>query len=195
MDGPVPIWPPITYATFEASGVRTHAEQLATAGVDALKGYAGLDAEMVDSLVRAAADHDLPVVVDLGTRGDYATAVEPGVAARAQAPSGPFSNQDIAAMVRNGTATITNLAVLESFARRRLNDLAFLDHPLISFYYRAVVPRRSAGPRHPVPYGSGSRARGGHRGAAHGRHGQREAAPRRRRAHRRRIGPNSCSTP
>ena len=132
VDGPVPIWPPITYATSEASGMRTHAAQLAAAGVDALKGYAGLDTEMVDSLVRAGADHGLPVVVDLGTRGDYATAVESGVAARAHAPSGPFTDEEIAAMVRNGTATITTLAVLESFARRRLQDLAFLDHPLIA---------------------------------------------------------------
>ena len=54
VDGPVPIWPPISYSTFEASGMRIHADQLAAAGVDALKGYAGLDTEMVDSLVRAA---------------------------------------------------------------------------------------------------------------------------------------------
>ena len=132
VDGPVPIWPPITYATFEPAAMRTHARQLAAAGVDVLKGYAGLDAEMVDSLVRAGAEHDLPVVVDLGWRGDYAAAVESGVAARAHAPSGPLGDDEIAAMVERGTANITTLAVLESFARRRLGDLAFLDHPLIA---------------------------------------------------------------
>ncbi len=47
-----------------------HASQLAAAGVDALKGYAGLDAEMVDSLVQAGAEFGLPVIVDLGSRGD-----------------------------------------------------------------------------------------------------------------------------
>ena len=132
VDGPVPIWPPITYPTFEPSAMRRHAAQLAAAGVDALKGYGGLNAEMVDSLVRAGADFGLPVVVDLGSRGDYAAAVESGVAARAHAPSGPLSDDEIAAMVERGTASITTLAVLESFARRRLRDLAFLDHPLIA---------------------------------------------------------------
>lgn len=132
IDGPVPIWPPITYFTFEASAVWRHATQLADAGVDALKGYAGLDAEMVDSLVQAGADVGLPVIVDLGMRGDYAAAVEAGVLARAHAPSGPLSDDEIAAMVEHGTASITTLAVLESFARRRLGDLAFLEHPLIA---------------------------------------------------------------
>ena len=114
------------------------ASQLAAAGVDALKGYAGLDAEMVDSLVQAGAEFGLPVIVDLGSRGDYAAAVEAGVLARAHAPSGPLSDDEIAAMVEHGTATITTLAVLESFARRRLRDLAFLDHPLIA----ATTPPR-----------------------------------------------------
>lgn len=132
VDGPVPIWPPITYFTFEASAMWRHANQLAAAGVDALKGYAGLDAEMVDSLVQAGAEVGLPVIVDLGSRGDYAAAVEAGVLARAHAPSGPLSDDEIAAMVEHGTATITTLAVLESFSRRRLQDLAFLDHPLIA---------------------------------------------------------------
>ena len=138
VDGRVPIWPPITYSTFEPSAMRRHAEQLAAAGVDALKGYAGLDPEMVDSLVRAGAEVGLPVVVDLGSRGDYAAAVESGVAARAHAPSGPLSDNEIAAMVERGTATITTLAVIESFARRRLEDLAFLDHPLVA----ATTPPR-----------------------------------------------------
>ena len=132
VDGPVPIWPPITYFTFEASAMRRHAMQLAAADVDALKGYAGLDAEMVDSLVQAGADVGLPVIVDLGSRGDYAAAVEAGILARAHAPSGPLSDDEIAAMVEHGTATISTLAVLESFARRRLRDLAFLEHPLIA---------------------------------------------------------------
>jgi len=132
VDGPVPIWPPITYFTFEASAMWRHASQLAAAGVDALKGYAGLNAEMVDSLVSAGAEFGLPVIVDLGSRGDYAAAVEAGILARAHAPSGPLSDDEIAAMVEHGTATITTLAVLESFARRRLSDLAFLDHPLIA---------------------------------------------------------------
>ena len=132
VDGPVPIWPPITYFTFEASAMWRHATQLEAAGVDALKGYAGLDAEMVDSLVQAGAEVGLPVIVDLGSRGDYAAAVEAGVLARAHAPSGPLGDDEIAAMVEHGTATITTLAVLESFARRRLQDLAFLDHPLIA---------------------------------------------------------------
>ena len=132
VDGPVPIWPPITYFSFEASAMRRHATQLAAAGVDALKGYAGLDAEMVDSLVQAGADFGLPVIVDLGSRGDYAAAVEAGVLARAHAPSGPLNDDEIAAMVERGTASITTLAVLESFARRRLSDLVFLEHPLIA---------------------------------------------------------------
>ena len=42
-----------------------HATQLADTGVNALKGYAGLDAEMVDSLVQAGADVGLPVIAAL----------------------------------------------------------------------------------------------------------------------------------
>ncbi|MCY3700718.1 MAG: amidohydrolase family protein [Gemmatimonadetes bacterium] len=132
VDGPMPIWPPITYSTFGPLAMERHTGQLADAGVDALKGYVGLDPAMVDALVQAGAEFGLPVLVDLGSRGDYAAAVESGVAALAHAPSIPLSDEEMAAMVERGTATITTLAVLESFARRRLRDLVFLDHPLVA---------------------------------------------------------------
>ncbi len=87
---------------------------------------------MVDSLVQVGSDVGLPVIVDLGSRGDYAAAVEAGILARAHAPSGPLSDDEIAAMVEHGTATISTLAVLES-----LTDLFVLES---GFFHEARHP-------------------------------------------------------
>ena len=142
VDGPVPIWPPITYATFEPATI-AHARPAARGPrvSTCSRDTRGLDAEMVDSLVRAGADHDLPVVVDLGVAGATTRRRSSRVPrARAHAPSGPLGDDEIAAMVERGTANITTLAVLESFARRRLGDPAFLDHPAHRGHHPAMVP-------------------------------------------------------
>jgi imidazolonepropionase-like amidohydrolase len=106
-------------------------EQLAAAGVDALKGYVGLSRPMLDSLVAAGRDHELPVIADLGpATSSYAT--QAGVAARAHTPTVTWTDEAIAAMVDRGVASITTLAVVESFSRRRVGNLRFLEHPLIA---------------------------------------------------------------
>ena len=132
IDGPRPIWPPLSYPSVDAAVLRRSVGQLADAGVDALKGYVGLDESMVDSLVTMAAEHALPVIVDLGPTSAVASAVRSGVDALAHAPSGDWSEADIVNMLERATASISTLAVFESFAGRRLADPSFLEHPLIA---------------------------------------------------------------
>ncbi len=132
VDGPNPAWPPLTYSAHDANTLRSIVAQLSAAGVDAIKGYVGLSEEMVDSLVRIAADESLPVIVHLGSSVSPPAAVRSGVRAFAHTPRRDWNDDEVAAMIGRGTAVITTLAVTESFSRRRFQDLAFLDHSLIA---------------------------------------------------------------
>ncbi len=132
VDGPNPAWPPLTYSAHDANALRSFVAQLSAAGVDAIKGYVGLSEEMVDSLVRIAADESLPVIVDFGFGVSPPALVRSGVRAFAHTPRRDWNDDEVAAMIDRGTAVITTLAVFESFSRRRFRDLGFLDHPLIA---------------------------------------------------------------
>ena len=129
VDGPEPIWPPLSYAADDEATLRAYVEQLSAAGVDAIKGYAGLNEGMIAALVSIAREYSLPVIVDVRAQ---AAAVRAGVAGLAHSPGGAWTDEDVAAMVERDTAVITTLTVTESFSRRRLGDLTFLDNALIA---------------------------------------------------------------
>ncbi len=132
VDAPDAAWPPITYIVANYEDLRSFVVQLKAAGVDMIKGYSGLNAEQVDSLVAVAEEESLGVVVDLGPPEDHRTAVRSGVTALAHAPTGEWGDDAVAEMLENGTANITTLAVIEWGSWRRLGDLSFLDHPLVT---------------------------------------------------------------
>ncbi len=132
VDGADPVWPPISIVAASASQVPGIVDLLAGSGVDAIKAYQGLSVPMLQEVVRAASAHSLPVIADMWSRtGSYDVAAT-GVTALAHLPSRDIDAATVQVLRTNGIAVITTLAAKESFARERLADLGFLDHPLIS---------------------------------------------------------------
>ena len=131
VDGPDPVWPPISIPVASTSQIPGVVELLASSGVDAIKAYKGLSIPMLVELVRASTERGLPVVADLWSRtGSYDVAAS-GVAALAHLPSRPVDAPTLELLQTRDIAVITTLAAKESFSLERLADLTFLDHPLI----------------------------------------------------------------
>ena len=132
IDGADPVWPPISIVAVSVSQVPGIVDLLAGSGVEAIKAYKGLSVPMLREVVRAASTHSLPVIADMWSRtGSYDVAAT-GVTALAHLPSRDIDAATLEVIRSNGIAVITTLAAKESFARERLADLGFLDHPLVS---------------------------------------------------------------
>ena len=132
LDGPDPVWPPISIVVASEAQVPAIVDLLANSGVDAVKAYKGLSIPVLQEIVRAASERALPVVADMWSRtGSYDVAAT-GVHALAHLPSRTVDAATLEVLQENDIAVITTLAAKESFARDRLADLAFLAHPLVS---------------------------------------------------------------
>ena len=132
VDGPDPVWPPISIPVASTAQVPGVVGLLADSGVDAIKAYTGLSVPILTELVRAASERGLPVVADLWSRtGSYDVAAT-GVAALAHLPSRPIDAATMEVIQSRDIAVITTLAAKESFSLERLADLGFLEHPLIA---------------------------------------------------------------
>ena len=132
IDGADPVWPPISIAVSSASQIPGAVKLLADAGVDAIKAYKGLSVPLLRELVAEASGRSLRVIADMWTRtGSYHTTAT-GIAALAHLPSRIVDAATLELLRDNDIAVITTLAAKESFARERLGDLAFLDHPLVA---------------------------------------------------------------
>jgi imidazolonepropionase-like amidohydrolase len=131
LDGPDPVWPPISLAISSTSQIPDRVKQLKRAQVDLVKAYGGLSDPMLRVLVRAAAAESLRVVVDAWRGNGSAYTAQTGIAAFAHLGTTPVTEEAIALMRDRSIASITTLAVYESFSRRRLSDLEFLRHPLL----------------------------------------------------------------
>jgi imidazolonepropionase-like amidohydrolase len=90
------------------------------------------------ALVRAAAAESLRVFVDVGGRNGTASTARLGIAAFAHLGTTPITDETVAIMRDRHVASITTLAVYESFARRRFADLTFLQQPLL----KSTMPPR-----------------------------------------------------
>ncbi|MEQ8689774.1 MAG: amidohydrolase family protein, partial [Pseudomonadales bacterium] len=130
-DGPDPAWPPISFAVSSGSQIPGIVEQLAANGVDAIKAYVGLSVPQLRDLVTEGKKHDLPVIVDFWSRTGSYDAAATAPHAFAHLPPRPLSDEALSVIVSNGIHFQTTLAVKESFAFRRLDDLSFLNLPLI----------------------------------------------------------------
>ncbi len=131
IDGADPIWPPISVAVSSLEQIPKVVERLKSAGVDLLKGYVGLSDRAINLLAKEGRKHSLPLLVDQWTRNGSTDLMETGMAAFAHTPVREMSDRAVGLMKDKGIHCITTLTVVESFSRRRLADLAFLDHPLI----------------------------------------------------------------
>jgi len=132
IDGPDPVWPPISLIVASTSQLPAYIRQLRSAGVDAVKAYAGLSENEIVALVRAANAESLRVFVDAGARNGTNVVAETGIAAFAHLGASPVSDEALKTMQDRGIASITTLAVYEAQSRRRLVDGAFLKEPLVA---------------------------------------------------------------
>lgn len=138
VDGADPLWPPISFALVSTDQAPGIVGQMKRSGADAIKAYIGLSEKLLTALVRAAAADSLRVVADLGANNGSDWGIRAGISAYAHAPTSAISDATISTMKSRGVMNITTLAVFESFARRRLRDLRFLDEPLLA---RSMPPQ------------------------------------------------------
>lgn len=132
LDGPDPVWPPISYRLTSTAQAEKTAEQLAAGGVSALKAYGSLPDTVIAALVTAGARQGVPVLADVGIRNGSLEVARTGLRAFAHTAFVPLDAAAADSLAALGVGTITTLAVIESFAGRRLKDLSFLNDPLLS---------------------------------------------------------------
>ncbi len=132
LDGPNAFWPHLSMPISSSAQIPRYIKQLKDARVDVVKAYTGLTLDQIGEVVAAAKAESLPVFADVFLRNGTAPPAQRGIAAFAHLGTIPATQETIAAMREGGVATITTLAVEESFSRRRLRDLRFLELPLLA---------------------------------------------------------------
>jgi hypothetical protein len=131
VDGADPVWPPISASVSSVEQIPKLVSQLKASGVDILKAYVGLSDPMVALLASEGRKASLPVFIDQWTRNGSLDLVNAGITAFAHTPVRDLSDEAIGVLKAKDIRIITTLAVLESFSRRRLQNLSFLETPLI----------------------------------------------------------------
>jgi len=131
IDGPDPVWPPLSYAVASTTQVRGIVEELRAGGVDLLKGYYGLSRPVVEALVQEAEAASLVFVVDIWGQNGSIDLIRAGVTAFAHLPHFPVTEEALEAIVARGVSFLSTLSVYESFSRRRFEDLTFLEQDLV----------------------------------------------------------------
>jgi len=132
IEGADPVWPPISYAVSSVAQIPGYVRQLKSAGVHVLKAYGGLSLMQLGMLVREARRDSLNVIVDAWGANGTADVARTGVRAFAHVAGRDMTDEAVILMADEGVANITTLTVVESFSRRRLQDLGFLNHDLIA---------------------------------------------------------------
>jgi imidazolonepropionase-like amidohydrolase len=131
IDGPDPLWPPISYSISSVEQIPKIVRQLKADRVDIIKAYVGLSNPMVFALAAEARKNSLPVFVDQSWRNGSLELAAAGISAFAHTPDFITGDETIRMLKERGIKFISTLAVVESKSKRRLEDLAFLDHPLV----------------------------------------------------------------
>ena len=132
IDGPNPVWPPISFATAADSQIPGFVDQLVRAKVDLVKAYGGLTAAQVGIVVAEANRRGLRVFLDAWSKNGTLEMARTGIASFAHLGTSPITDETVAYMKAHDVASITTLAVQETFTRRRLGQLGFLDQPLLA---------------------------------------------------------------
>ena len=132
IDGPDPLWPPLSYSVASTAQMPSLVKGLKSAGVDVVKGYVGLSEPALRALVDAGKAEGLRVFVDAGARNGTTVVAETGIAAFAHLGTRPLTDEALTLIKDKSIANITTLAVEESFSRRRFADLSFMTAPLVA---------------------------------------------------------------
>ena len=131
VDGADPVWPPLSYAVGSVGQVTPVVEALKRDNVDLIKGYVGLSHAVLARLVEEGRKVSLKVIVDQWQRNGSAELVDDGIYGFAHLPTRLLAPHDVQYLQAHHTAFISTLIVVESFSRRRLADLSFLQDPLV----------------------------------------------------------------
>ncbi len=132
VDGPDPLWPPISYGVSSVEQIPKLVRQLKQDRVDVVKAYVGLSIPMLWALAAEARKNSLPLLVDQSWRnGMVDLAAAPGITAFAHTPDMIVGDETVGLLKQRNVMFISTLSVVESKSRRRLEDFAFLDNPLI----------------------------------------------------------------
>jgi imidazolonepropionase-like amidohydrolase len=131
IDGPDPLWQPISYTISSVEQIPKVVRQLKADRVDILKLYVGLSNPMVFALAAEARKNSLPVFVDQSWRNGSPELAAAGITAFAHTPDFITGDEMIKMLKERGIMFISTLSVVESKSKRRLEDLAFLDYPLV----------------------------------------------------------------
>jgi imidazolonepropionase-like amidohydrolase len=130
IDGADPVWPPISYSISSLEQIPGLVRRQKQDGVDIIKAYGGLSDRMVAALAQEAKKNSLRVFIDQWSRNGSMDLMQEGISAFAHLPTMRMSDEAIGLMKEKGIHCITTLTVYESFSRRRLADLRFLEYPL-----------------------------------------------------------------
>jgi imidazolonepropionase-like amidohydrolase len=132
IDSTDPIWPSLAEPLGSYGQVPGLIKRLAENHVDMVKGYAGLSDLHLTALAIEAKKVNLRVIADVWERNGSISASRTGIYAFAHAPHAVDVSADLAKeMAGRGMGVISTLTVRESFANTRMQDLSFLDQPLI----------------------------------------------------------------
>jgi imidazolonepropionase-like amidohydrolase len=132
IDSGDPVWPDLAYGACSFDAIPRIVRRQKAAGVDLIKGYAGLSPRFLEKLATEAGAAGLRVVVDQWALNGSPDIARTGIAGFAHLPTRPMPAEDVALLKERGLFVITTLAVTESFARTRFADLSFMGEPLIA---------------------------------------------------------------
>lgn len=132
IDSPDPIWPSLAEPLSSYGQVPRLLQRLVDNHVDMVKGYAGLSDLHLTALAQEAKRLGLRVIVDVWERNGAPSVARTGIYGFAHAPHAVDVTPELAReMAGRGMAIISTLTVRESFANTRMQDLTFLDQPLV----------------------------------------------------------------
>jgi len=132
IDSADPIWPSLAEPLSSYGQVPRLLQRLVDNHVDMVKGYAGLSDLHLTALAQEAKRVNLRVIVDVWERNGSPSVSRTGIYGFAHAPHAVDVTAELAReMATRGMAVISTLTVRESFANTRMQDLSFLDQPLI----------------------------------------------------------------
>lgn len=132
IDSGEPVWPPLAEPFVTTAQAPEIVKRLRDNHVDLIKGYVGLSDWQIRTLAAEGRKAGLRTIVDAWDRNGSLPLVTSGIYGFAHAPNRiRMTDEAIAEMVKRRMVVISTIAVAESFANRRLQDLAYLDRALI----------------------------------------------------------------
>jgi imidazolonepropionase-like amidohydrolase len=132
IDGPDPVWPELSTSIASTSQIPALVQRQKSLGVDVLKAYTGLSVPEVTRLASEGRKVGLRVFVDQGRRNGSIDLMNAGIAAFAHLPTFELTENATELARTLKISFITTLSVYESFSRRRLLHMDFLNQPLIA---------------------------------------------------------------